>query len=222
MIKISKNYQGLFEELSRSKPLSHVIPPGETFGFKITIFSKNVKKIIYPVKYIINYKHIFHLKICADIIMAKLELQNSLNKFIFNYNKIDNEKVEMNVTQKIKLFNGGNAPVEINFEESKEKVFQIFPMKEKIPPNKEKEISISFNPFESEIQKEKYLDNIKMNIINGSPMFFPVEAQVPLVSVSFSNLEENTIYFELVHTGVPTSKFITLKNETPKNITDIF
>ena len=208
-----------FEELSRSKPLSHVIPPGETFGFKITIFSKNVKKIIYPVKYIINYKHIFHLKICADIIMAKLELQNSLNKFVFNYNKIDNEKVEMNVTQKIKLFNGGNAPVEINFEESKEKVFQIFPMKEKIPPNKEKEISISFNPFESEIQKEKYLDNIKMNIINGSPMFFPVEAQVPLVSVSFSNLEENTIYFELVHTGVPTSKFITLKNETPKNIT---
>ena len=208
-----------FEELSRSKPLSHVIPPGETFGFKITIFSKNVKKIIYPVKYIINYKHIFHLKICADIIMAKLELQNSLNKFVFNYNKLDNEKVEMNVTQKIKLFNGGNAPVEINFEESKEKVFQIFPMKEKIPPNKEKEISISFNPFESEIQKEKYLDNIKMNIINGSPMFFPVEAQVPLVSVSFSNLEENTIYFELVHTGVPTSKFITLKNETPKNIT---
>ena len=208
-----------FEELARSKPLSHVIPPGEIFGFKITIFSKNVKKIIYPVKYIINYKHIFHLKICAEIIMAKLELQNSLNKFVFRYDKIDNEKVEMNVTQKLRLFNGGNAPVEINFEECKEKAFQIFPMKEKIPPNKEKEINISFNPFESEIQKEKYLDNIKMNIIHGSPMLFPVEAFVPLVSVSFSNLEENTIYFDLVHTGVPTSKFITLKNETPKNIT---
>ena len=208
-----------FVELTRSNPLSHVIPPGDIFGFKITILSKDVRKIIYPVKYIINYKHVFNLKICAEIIMAKLELQNSLNKFMFKYDRIDNEKVEMSVVQKIRLFNGGNAPVEIHFEESKEKVFQISPMKEKIPPNIEKDINISFNPFESETQKEKYNDNIKMNIINGSPMYFPVEAFVPLVSVSLYNLEDNTVHYELVHTGVPTSKFITLKNETPKNIT---
>ena len=214
-LDIDQNYT----ELTRSNPLSHVIPPGDIFGFKITIFSKNVKNIIYPVKYIINYKHIFNLKICAEIIMAKLEVQNSLSKFMFKYDRIDNEKVEMNVVQKIRLFNEGNAPVEISFEESKEKVFQISPMKEKIPPNKEKDINISFNPFESEIQKEKYYDNLKMNIVSGSPMYFPVEAYLPLVSVSLPNLEDNTVIFELVHTGVATSKFITLKNDTPKNIT---
>lgn len=58
-----------------------------------------------------------------------------------------------------------------------------------------------------------------MNIINGNPMLFPVEASLPLVSVSFLNLEDDTVHFDLVHTGIPTSKFITLKNDTPKNIT---
>ena len=208
-----------FPELTKSNPLSHVISPGDLFGFKIAIFSKVIKKFIYPVKYIINYKHIFNLKVCADIINAKLDVQNSLNKFVFRYDKIDNEKIEMSVVQKLRLFNGGNAPVEITFDESKEMVFQINPMKEIIPPNKEKDIAISFNPFESPTQKEKYSENIKMNILSGSPMYFPVEAFLPLVSVSFSNIEDDTIKFDLVHTGIPTSKFITLKNETPKNVT---
>ena len=209
-----------FSELQKSSPLSHVISPGDMYGFKITVFSKNVRKIIYPVKYIINYKHTFNLKVCADIIMAKLDILNSLNKFVFKYDKIDNENVEMSVVQKLKLFNGGNAPVEIVFEDTKDSVFQILSKKEIITPNKEKEISVSFNPFESEIQKEKYTGQIQMNIINGNPVFFPVEAYVPLVSISLSNIEENnSIIFDLVHTGVSTSKFFTLKNDTPKTIT---
>ena len=206
-------------ELQRSTPLSHVISPGETYGFKLTIFSKQIKKIIYPVKYIINYKHVFTLKVCAEIIMAKIQVQNSLNKFVFKYDKIDNDNVEMNVVQKLRLFNGGNAPVEINFEPSKENVFKINPINEVIPSNKEKEISFSFNPFETEIQKEKYFDQIKMNIINGNPITFPIEASVPPVSVSFANLDNDTIYFDLVHTGVSISKTFSLKNDSPKSIT---
>ena len=81
-------------------------------------------------KYIINYKHVFNLKVCADIIMAKLEVINTLNKFVFKYDKIDHENVEMTVIQKLKLFNGGNAPVEINFEDTKDPVFKILSKKE--------------------------------------------------------------------------------------------
>ena len=208
-----------FSELQKSSPLSHVLSPGDLFGFKITVFSKNIKKIIYPVKYIINYKHVFNLKVCADIIMAKLEVINTLNKFVFKYDKIDHENVEMTVIQKLKLFNGGNAPVEINFEDTKDPVFKILSKKEIISPNSYKDISISFNPFESEIQKEKYTEQIQMNIISGNPILIPVEAYVPLVSINFANLEENTLIFDLVHTGVSTSKFITLKNDTNKTIT---
>ena len=211
-LDIDQNYI----ELQKSLNLSQVIPPGDIYGFKITIFSKNVKNIIYPVKYIINYKHIFNLKVCADIIMAKLDILNTLNKFVFKYDKIDHDHVEMCLNQKIKLYNGGNASVEINFEESKEPAFKINPMKEIIPPNKEKDINISFNPFDSINQKEKYNEQIKMNIINGNPIIFPIEGYIPPVIVSLSNLEEDTILFDLVHTGIPTSKFFSLKNDTPK------
>ena len=72
--------------------------------------------------------------------MAKLDIQNSLNKFVFKHDKIDKQKVEMSLSQKLKLFNSGNAPVEINFEETKEPVFKISPMKEVIPSNEEKSI----------------------------------------------------------------------------------
>ena len=40
-----------------------------------------------------------------------------------------------------------------------------------------------------------------------------------LVSVSFLELVDNTLHFDLVHTGMATSKLIYLKKNTPKNIT---
>ena len=209
-LDIDQNYP----DLQRSYPKSHVIAPGEIQGFKITVFSNIIKNNVYPVKYTINYKHTFKLRVCADIIMAKLEIQNSLNKFVFKYDKIDKDKVDMCVVQKIRLYNNGNAPTEIKFDENKEKAFKISPIKETILPNKEKEINITFNPFESPIQKEKYTDILKMNIINGNPISFPVEGNIPLCNVSFYNLENETIVFDLVHTGVPTSKIFYLKNET--------
>ena len=42
---------------------------------------------------------------------------------------------------------------------------------------------------------------------------------MPLVSVSFLELVDNTLHFDLVHTGFAKSKLIYLKNNTPKNIT---
>ena len=203
-----------FPDLQRSYPKSQVISPGEMQGFKITVFSNIIRNNIYPVKYIINYIHSFKLKVCADIIMTKLEIQNSLNKFVFKYDKLDKDKIDMNVVQKIRLFNGGNAPAEIKFDENKEKAFQISPMKEIILPNNEKQINVIFNPFESPIQKEKYIEQLKMNIINGEPVIFPVEGNIPLCHAVFYNLENETIIFELVHTGVPTSKIFYIKNET--------
>ena len=42
---------------------------------------------------------------------------------------------------------------------------------------------------------------------------------MPVVSVSFLELVDNTLHFDLVHTGIATSKLIYLKNNTHKNIT---
>ena len=206
-------------DLQRTYPKSHVIAPGEMQGFKITIFSSTVRSSIYPVTYTINYKHQFKLRVFAEIIMVKLELQNSLNKFAFRNDKLEKDKVDMSVVQKLRFFNGGNAPAEIKWEENKEKAFKIVPMKETILPQTEKEISIIFNPFESPVQKEKYPDEIKMNIINGEQMKFQIEGLVSSCNVNFFDLPDDTVIFDMVHTGVPSTKTFSLKNETYRVVT---
>ena len=116
-------------ELQRTYPKSHVIAPGEMQGFRIVVFSSIVRKSIYPVRYTINYKHSFKLKVYAEVIMVKLEIQNTLNKFAFRNDKYEKDKVEMCVTQKLKLYNGGNAPAEIFWDNNKEKAFSVSPKK---------------------------------------------------------------------------------------------
>ena len=206
-------------DLQRSYPKSHVIGPGELQGFKITVYSNTVKKNIYPVKYTINYKHSFKLKVQAEIILVKLELQNSLNKFVYRNDKLEKDKVDMCVTQKLRFFNGGNAAAEVRWDENKEKAFKIIPMRDTIPSQTEKEFSIVFNPFDSPVQKEKYPDEIKMNIVNGEPVKFQIEAIVSPCNVVFYELPNDTINFEMVHTGVPNTKHFNLKNETNRVVT---
>ena len=206
-------------DLQRSYPKSHVIGPGELYGFKITVYSSTVKKNVYPVKYTINYKHSFKVKVLAEIILVKLELQNSLNKFAYRNDKLDKDKVDMSITQKLRFFNGGNAPAEVRWDEVREKAFRIYPMRDTIPSQTEKEFAVIFNPFDSPVQKEKYLEEIKMNIVNGEPVKFQIEAVVSPCNVIFYELPNDTINFEMVHTGVPNTKHFNLKNETNRVVT---
>ena len=59
------------------------------------------------------------MKVRADIINAKLDIQNSLNKFTFRYDKTDNAKIEMSVVQnkvlKMFKFNNGNNKSNLNY-----------------------------------------------------------------------------------------------------------
>ena len=201
-------------ELQRTYPKSHVIAPGEMQGFRIVVFSSIVRKSIYPVRYTINYKHSFKLKVYAEVIMVKLEIQNALNKFMFKNDKYEKDKVEMSVTQKLKLYNGGNAPAEIFWDNNKEKAFSISPKKDIIMPQSDKDVTIIFNPFNSSVQREKYPDEFKLNIINGDPMIFPVEGIVSTSYVNFAGEGGDTINFELVHTGVPSTKIFSLRNDS--------
>ena len=76
----------------------------------------------------------------------------------------------MSVTQKLRLYNGGNAPVEIFWDHNREKAFSISPKKDIIMPQTEKDAIMVFNPFNSTIQRERYPDEFKLNIVNGEPM----------------------------------------------------
>ena len=200
-------------DLIRSYPKSHVIAPGEMQGFRIIVFSSVVRKSVYPLRYTINYKHSFKLKVYAEVILVKLEVQNSFNKFTFRNDKYEKDKVEMSVTQKLRLYNGGNAPAEIFWDDNREKAFTITPKKDTILPKTEKEVVVVFNPFNSTVQRERYPDEFKLNIINGEIMTFPVEGIVSTCYVDFSG-EGDTVNFDLVHTGVPSTKIFSLKNNS--------
>ena len=202
-------------DLQRTYPKSHVIAPGEIQGFRIVLFSSIVRKSIYPVKYTINYKHSFKLRVFAEIILVKLDIQNTFNKFTFRNDKFEKDKVEMSVTQKLRLFNGGNAPAEIFWDKNKEKAFNISPMKDTIMPHTEKEVTVVFNPFNSAIQREKYPDEFKLNIINGEAVTFPVEGIVSSCNVVFGG-DGDKVNFDMVHTGVAATKLFSLKNETSR------
>ena len=206
-------------DLQRTYPKSHVIAPGELQGFKVTVFSSMVRNSIYPVKYTINYKHTFKLRVFAEVILVRLEIQNTLTKFAFKNDKLEKDRIDMSVTQKLRLFNGGNANAEIRWDENKEKAFKIIPMKAIIPPQTQHDVSIVFNPFESPIQKDKYPDELKMNVINGEPVRFQIVGEVQFCNVKFFNLPNDTIDFEMVHTGVATTKMFSLKNETNRVVT---
>ena len=200
-------------DLMRTYPKSHVIAPGEMQGFRIVVFSSVVRKSIYPLRYTINYKHSFKLRVYAEVILVKLDIQNSFNKFTFRNDKYEKDKVEMSVTQKLRLFNGGNAPAEIFWDNNREKAFTISPKKDTIMPKTEKEVVVVFNPFNSTVQRERYPDELKLNIINGETLSFPVEGVVSTCYVNFSG-DGDTVNFDLVHTGVPASKLFTLKNDS--------
>jgi hypothetical protein len=63
----------------------------------------------------------------------------------------------MNITQKLRFFNSGNAAAEVRWDEVKEKAFKIVPMRDTIPSQTEKDFAIIFNPFESPVQKNAIL-----------------------------------------------------------------
>ena len=206
-------------DLERTYPKSHVIAPGELQGFKIVLYSPIVRSSIYPVTYTINYKHSFKLRVFAEIIMVKLEMQNSLNKFAFRNDKLEKDKIDMCVVQKLKFFNAGNDQAEISLEENKEKAFKISPMKDVIPPQTEHDVSITFNPFDSPVQKEKYPDELGLNIVNGDQMKFQIEGKVSSCVVIFVDLPEDTVMLDMVHTDVPSTLPFALKNEISRVIT---
>ncbi|MCQ2815955.1 MAG: hypothetical protein MJ252_01695, partial [archaeon] len=210
-------------DLMRTYPKSHVIAPGEIQGFRVIVWSTQVRNAVYPVKYTINYKHVFKLRVSADIIKVKLDIQNTLTKFQFKNDKISEKegKIEMSLKQKLKLFNDGNSNAVIRWQENKEKAFIISPMEMEVRPGQDSEVSITFNPFAAIIQKDnyKYTDELIMNIENGDSKKFTVEGVVQPCVVKFFNLEEDTVDFEMIHTGIENVKKFHLKNETSRVIT---
>lgn len=205
-----------FLELERTNPKSMVIPPSSTQGFNITLFSKEEKKSVsFSVKYIINYKHAFKLKVNASFVLVHIDIVSPpLSTFSFKPEKGDKNQVEMSVRQKLILKNPGNAPANIKWEENKIKAFKVSPPYMIILPKQEATAEFTFTPMEMGSIKE-IEDEFKCIVENGTSFTVPVKGKVQPSVVKFQN-NNDTLNFENVHIGVPHKAQFHLVNETPK------
>lgn len=187
-----------------------VVAPGSTEGFNLIFFSSEVKRFsnIY-LKYTINYKSVFKLKVLANIIPVTLRQTTQISRFTFKNEKFD--KVEMSVVQKLILGNYGNAPAKIKWEDNKIKYFSISPLEAIIHPGKEFPIEITFTPTDV-CTKNDIEDELKLNIENGNQMLFRVSGNVPMSVVKFWPEASDTINCGFVHIGVGHKVNFTFKN----------
>jgi hypothetical protein len=163
-------------ELKSYSNKSLVIAPNSFEGTELTFSSHKIKLHSFYIKYKINYKHQFKVKITANVVYSTLKLANpnfSLNKFTFH--QINNS--EMTVSQILPLCNTGNAKVCFNFENGKTGHFQITPTSGEVLPEQEINLTISFDALDVDIKKDIY-DELKCNIIDGQIMSFPVIGQI--------------------------------------------
>ena len=190
-----------------------VIGPGVAEGFNLIFFSNETKRFsnIY-IKYTINFKSVFKLKILANVIPVTLKQLTQLSRFTFKNEKFD--KVEMSVMQKLVLGNPGNAPAKIRWEKSvgvNAKYFSIYPTEAIIAPGKDFPTEITFTPTDVST-KNDIEDELKLNIENGNSMVFKVMGNVPMSVVKFSPENNDMINCGFVHIGVGHKVTFLLKN----------
>lgn len=197
-------------ELKRSKYTSKVIYPGQIDGFNLVFFS-NIENAKYSqfVKYLINYKYSFKLPIKARVVPVTLAY-NNLSRFLFKNEKMNEQKYEMTVTQKLKFQNNGNSDAKFTFEEPKNpKLWIINPMKGVVAPKKSFEVEVTFAPIDG-IYKSEQTEELKCNLENGNPIIMPITGNVSEARCSLVN---DVLDFGNVHVGQEEQREFTIKND---------
>ena len=197
-------------ELKRSKYTSKVIYPGQTDGFNLVFFSNQENsKYSQFVKYLINYKYSFKLPIRAKVVPVTLSY-NTLSKFVFKNEKLNEQKYEMSVTQKLKFQNNGNADAKFTWDEPRNsKLWIINPMKGIVAPKKSVEIEVIFAPIDG-IYKSDQTEELKCNLDNGNPIFLSISGNVSEARCSLVN---DILDFGNVHVGQEETREFTIKND---------
>lgn len=95
-------------ELKLSKPLTQVIPPGETAGFDILLSSPVVQLFKRNVYYVINEQHTYHFSCSADIVAISLGVSADDLQFRFSA-----ENDSFAATQTVSLSNPFSIPVRV-------------------------------------------------------------------------------------------------------------
>jgi len=193
-------------------PPTFVVGPGNSEGSIITFSTHklNLPNFTY-LKYRINKKHQFKVKILFQVEYVKLECpvgseSGIVNKFTFQLPTT----TDMVATQKIPLINNGNAPVLFKFEKGKTGHFKAIPEEGEVKVNEQFEIVIEFNPFESQLSIIN--DSLLCICQNDNPnkrLKIDVQSQIHAAKADFVN--SNIVDFGDISVNVKESKTFYIK-----------
>ncbi len=113
------------DELKQSYLQPQVIPTTQTAGFDV-VFHTTAPLLSFRgyVKYIINEKHVFELLVLAQVEPVQLEIAKTSQNLKFTFAE-DNQ--DMMTSEKVKIFNNGNAKGKFKWLFAENKVFSVEP-----------------------------------------------------------------------------------------------
>lgn len=158
-------------EFRNSYPTFFILKPGSIQGCNLIVQSNEVKKINTFVKYTLNKKHNFKLKVSATITHANLRLSIPSHKFDIRKEKIMNIP-SFDSEQELIVYNDGNAPIHCAIDDSNE-VFVTLVEEVKKLPKKKKQRDMSSNNIvnkykTNKLEKEHKENNINTNTISNN------------------------------------------------------
>ena len=201
--------QNIFIEMSSSnpeiqsiEPSSLVIPPGMPGSFQINLVSSHKQILDEVVTYKINNEHVFHFKVTAKIVAAKLTLVKSDCKFVF-----DDEDMEECKIEKIEIKNACSAVAHFIWVIPPGSNFDVEPKDDRVEAQKSKFVTVKFTPAVGGSKSEDEV--LLMQVEDGEPCTLKCRGEFTESKCVFM---QKQVDFEIVSIGIPHEKSVTLKN----------
>lgn len=196
-ILVSLNYE--YEELSKSSPISQVIPPKQTAGFDLKFTSHKPQNFMKTIQYQINGRHTYSFTFIAQVIPIDLQINQAFVEFRFSPDSI----VPI-IKEFVTLTNKSNSRAEYNFT-GLAPPFSMNNQKGYVEANKNLSLEITYNPGLRTHDEQ----DIVMNTLGGSSRALRLIGDTGNCKCSLS---KKTINFGLIPIGISKTQSIRLKN----------
>lgn len=189
------------EELSRSSPLSQVVPSAQAGGFDVTMCAVQPQSIQRQIVYTINGLHSFKLLVHAEITPVQINVSRSELAFRF-----PEESLERTLTESVVLKNPGNAPARFMWEGTNTS-FSVVPGNGVIRQGQSCTCEVTFTPPTGGQTLENFL---ALKTEDGEDQGVRVTGSVPEALCSFAT---RRLDLGVLAVGLAADKTVTVKNE---------
>ena len=167
------------QELDLTYQKAQIIPPGLQAGFDVVLRSAKLNEEYSAfIKYVINERHSFDMKIEARIVKVSLELESKSLKFNFA-----DDNVEMETFEVLKITNLGNSVGHFSWS-TDSKVYRIEPTEGQVEANSSSSVKVYYRPsgvITGKVEEER----IMMKILDGEQKTVKCQGQTTEAKCAF-------------------------------------